>query len=176
VLCGDERDTIIQEYITYHVSLIPQCSWFTQSAHSQYFSFSQLNVNGVYSWALVKAPLTVDKSSLYGLDRWSDLLGGSQTINSAYRSPAHNASIGGRPGSRHQFGDAADLNNFSQSLPEYTQKACAASVAQTNARKEVSCSPQPDAGADYVEPTTLACQLKCVHADWRNHNVNQYSQ
>ncbi len=174
--CGDQRDTITQEYITYGVQLLPQCSWYTQTAHSAYYTFSQFNVHGSYAWALVKLPSTTSQSSGYGLDRWTQLIGSLQTINSAYRSPAHNAQIGGNPRSRHMFGDAVDLNNATHSLAEYTQKACAASVAAAKTYGGVTCASQPDASADYVEPTTLACHLNCVHADWRNHNRNQYSQ
>jgi len=38
-----------------------------------------------------------------------DELGASITINSGYRSPAHNAAIGGATASRHVVGDAADI-------------------------------------------------------------------
>jgi hypothetical protein len=165
-LCGDQRDTIKQEYVTYGVMLNPQCSWFTQTAHSQYFAFAELNVNGVYSWALIKQPLTVNQTQLYGLDRWRQLIGSAQTTNSVYRSPAHNASAGGAPQSRHMYGDAVDLRNVTQSQQEYDAKALS---ADRN-------SPLPNARADYVEPTNLACGLQCVHADWRYTDKDVYSQ
>ena len=38
------------------------------------------------------------------------------------------------------------------------------------------CPNSEDAGADYVEPISQVCGTKCVHADWRNHLYNIYSQ
>lgn len=38
-----------------------------------------------------------------------DAIGGPLTVNSGYRNPAYNASVGGVEYSRHQYGDAADL-------------------------------------------------------------------
>ncbi len=177
VVCSNGTDAIVKGYTDYHISTSPACTDFTQTAHSEYFpDFSKFN-SGDYSWALVEKPLIVPKSALYGLDRWRELMGSPQIINSAYRNPAHNSVIGGASNSRHMWGDAIDIRNDSQTDTEHDQKACAASSLNAVARGGVSsCPSQPDAGADYVEPVTLACHLACVHADWRDHDRNSYRQ
>jgi hypothetical protein len=154
--CGDERDTIIQEYATYCVSLTPSCSDFNTSASSEYFQHSELVVNEPYSWSLIRQPLTINKSVGYGLDRWRELSGGTHTVTSGYRGPAHNQAKGGAPNSRHQYGDAVDLRNVTHSQQEY--------IDLRNAAKDGN----PNAGASWVEDTTGPCALNCVHADWRN--------
>jgi hypothetical protein len=53
--CGDVRDNIIQEYIAFGIGFIPVCSDFTQTAHSVYFTFAEINVTGDYTWALILA-------------------------------------------------------------------------------------------------------------------------
>jgi len=150
--CGDERDAIIQEYASQGVSLTPQCSDFNQSAHSAYFSHAELTVNEPHSWSLIRQPLTIDKSSGYGLDKWRDAYGSSRALNSVYRSPVKNASVGGAKDSRHMYGDAADMRNASGSDDEYNAMKTAAQTAQ----------------ADYIEPVTGPCKKACVHADWRD--------
>ena len=151
----------------------PRCVDFTTTAHSAYFQFVDLNVQSGSSFALVGMPLTVPSSSGYGLDRWVDLLGGLQHINSAYRTPAHNHNIGGTGDSRHMQGVAVDLEVVSKLETEWHVKACAASFL----RAPTNCSDRPtaDADADYVEPKTLACHTDCTHADWRTHDRNIYS-
>ncbi len=161
--CGDQRDTIIQEYVTYGVSLTPQCSWFTLTAHSEYFQFPELKVYDPYSWALIRQPLTINKSYEYGLDRWWQLWGASRISNSGYRSPSHNASVGGAQNSRHLYGDAMDLRNETGTVQEYNSMADAAKYGN------------PNAGASYVEPLDGPCGYGCVHADWRN-TAGPYSQ
>jgi hypothetical protein len=150
--CGDERDKIILEYVTYHVNLAPTCSSFTQSARSANFSFAELNVGSPYSWAIIRTPLTTPASSGYGLERWRANAGGvPRIVNSAYRPPAHNATVSGASQSRHMFGDAVDLRNVSRTQTEYTFMAQAAI----------------DAGASYVEPISMS-GVGHIHADWRN--------
>ena len=148
------RNSIIYEYVSYHVDLNPPCSWFTQTASSTHFTYAELTVSSGEVWALVREPLTISGAA-YGLEEWRSLLGGvAQTVTSGYRGPAHNAAIGGTPHSRHTHGDAIDLQNVTQTLDEYNVKATAAHGAH----------------ADYVEPTTGHCGLGCVHADWRDHS------
>lgn len=150
--CGDQRDTIIAEYVRYGVNVHPSCGSFTRSAHTVHFTFGELNT-GDYSWALLRAPFLAGASSGYGLDRWREEYGGPRTANSAYRNPSHNARVGGASQSRHMFGDAADLRNVSGTTREYNAMVSAARRAH----------------ADYIEPPTLACRIACAHADWRAH-------
>lgn len=179
VSCGDARDSLIGEYRTYNVNLTPLCAWFTQSAHSVYFTYNELTTQSDYSWALIKKPLTVSASSgspNYGLDKWRELIGLAQTVNSGYRNPSHNASVGGAAQSRHMYGDAVDLRNVARTEAEYWDKACKARK-DYNATFISNCDQsQPDARADYVEPLTGPCGYGCVHADWRSHDLNVYSQ
>ena len=168
IFCGDGTDALVKQYKDYNAPYSPLCVDFTTSAHSAYFQFVDLNVQSGSSFALVGMPLTVPSSSGYGLDRWVDLLGGLQHINSAYRTPAHNNEILGAIDSRHMQGVAVDLNVVSKLETEWHVKACAANHFTT----VTDCSDQPtaDAGADYVEPTDMACHTNCTHADWRSHD------
>lgn len=158
-VCSGERGTIVQEYIDYRVTLALRCSFFTQTAHSQYFSFAEMET-GDYTWALVRRPLVRPASSGYGLDRWRELYGAPRIINSAYRNPSRNARVGGAPQSRHMYGDAVDLRNESGTAGEWQQMDDAARLA----------------GADYREPLSLS-GYGHVHADWRNHDAyNDFAQ
>ena len=169
--CGDERDTIIQEYINFGISPVPRCGWFNHgSARSVHFSNGEMTVNEPYTWSLIREPLTGSAGSGYGLDRWVDLYmaahpgAPARTINSGYRSPVHNQSVGGAPGSRHLFGDAVDLKNETRTTQEYTDLR--------NAAKDGN----PSAGASWVEDWSGPCGNGCVHADWRDKNPGVYSQ
>jgi hypothetical protein len=160
--CGDARDTIIGEYLTYGVNLTPTCSDFSQNTHSVYFQASELRVNeapSYNSWALIRIPLTVGQSSGYGLDKWRANYGSARTANSVYRTPAHNAVVGGATQSQHMYGTAADLNNDSGTNEEYNLMVSAAQ----------------NAGYDFIEPPSGPCETACVHTDWRDHNVGQYA-
>jgi hypothetical protein len=168
VKCGDVRDQIIQEYVTYSIGWQPICGYFTTSAHSVYFTFQELN-SGDYTWALVKEPMTVASSSGYGLDDWRVQYGSARTMNSAYRNPKHNAAVGGASNSRHLFGNAGDLNNNSYSTSCGTGSAC---LNEWQKMQDAAIA----ANRDYLEPSNGPCGYKCVHADWRNHDINVYSQ
>ncbi len=166
--CGDNRDNIISEYIEYGVQLFPKCSWFTQTAHSQYFTFSQINTpcpsqgTPEYSWALVRQPLVISAGRRYGLDDWQNwytrLTGDEnlRTINSGYRDPYQNQLCGGAPQSRHQYGDAVDFRNVTRTLSEWHTMWSAAGPRKAN--------------ADFREPLNGPCGIGCVHADWRYHS------
>jgi len=167
--CGDDRDKIIQEYITYNVPFYPgttpeasapHCSDFTQTAHTGFYQFSDLNTGQYSDWAIIRQPL-VNPSSVGGLDNWIIQQGGApvRPINYAYRNPALQFSLphGTARRSRHMFGDAVDLRNLSFSLIEYNFLAKRAWAA----------------GASWVEPnkppyTCRPAVQPCVHADWRN--------
>jgi Peptidase M15 len=150
--CGDQRDAIIAEYTMATINPTPTCASFSQTAHSTYFTFGELNT-GNFSWIIARAPITVNQSAGYGLDRWRFNYGSARIVNSAYRNPVRNAAVGGANASRHMFGDAVDLRNVTQTQAEYDAMYVAAQ----------------NAGADYIEPTTLPCGLGCSHADWRLH-------
>ncbi|WP_374568250.1 D-Ala-D-Ala carboxypeptidase family metallohydrolase [Ideonella sp.] len=151
--CGDSRDALIQEYVTYGVSLRPTCSNFTSSRRTEYFAFSELET-GDYSWALLRSPFVAAKSTGYGIDRWRYEYGGPRYTNSVYRNPARNRRIGGATQSRHMYGDAADLDNRSGSTSEWWNMYYAAGRAH----------------ADWREPTNGPCGYACHHADWRSHS------
>ncbi|MGH9843600.1 MAG: D-Ala-D-Ala carboxypeptidase family metallohydrolase [Blastocatellia bacterium] len=116
-------------------------------------------MNSPYTWGLVREPLTMDKSSGYGLDKWRDAYGAPRIVNSAYRSPRKNSSVGGARQSRHMYGDAVDLRNVTGGDEEYNAMVTAANAAR----------------ADYIEPVSGPCRKACVHADWRN-TTGGYSQ
>lgn len=150
------RGGLVQEYKDYHVSnpdiVQPVCADFTSTRSSQHFGFNELRANSSPSVALVRDPLIVAASSGYGLDLWRDYYGSSRIINSAFRAPNHNSSVGGARYSRHMFGDAVDLRNVSGTQNEWGDMVLAAQAAD----------------ADYVEPQSGPCGLGCTHADWRD--------
>jgi hypothetical protein len=158
--CGDERDTIIAEYATYGVGWTPDCADFSQTAHSDHFTFQELNVTGDYSWGVIENALTIPETSSYGLERWRKEYGASRIINSGYRNPKHNSDVGGAKDSRHMYGDAADVRNESGTEDEWSKMQAAASRAK----------------ADYIEPREGPCKLACVHADWRATSGAQLNQ
>ena len=158
LVCGDTRDTIIQEYADNNVNLTPACADFTKTAHSAHFTFSEIN-KGDFEWALIREPLTVAASDGYGLDKWREEYGSARIINSGYRNPARNAAIGGAAQSRHMYGDAVDFRNAAATQAEWDNMKAAAQRAK----------------ADFIEPLNGPCALNCVHADWRAH-AGGYSQ
>jgi hypothetical protein len=129
----------------------PQCSEFTQYAASHFFTWNDLKEHTSTAWAVVKDPLVIDTSAHYGLDYWRLQYGSARNVNSAYRTPIHNAFKGGRPGSSHMRGVAVDLRNETQQDWEYNAMANAAVLAQ----------------ASFIEPLTGPCKHDCTHADWR---------
>ena len=103
--CGDQRNTIIQEYRNYGVSFIPSCASFTRTKRSAHFSFAELNT-GDFLWAIITDRL------LNGLENVRSRNGSRPLIlTSAYRNPSRNRRVGGAPQSRHMFGDAADISS-----------------------------------------------------------------
>lgn len=78
-----------------------------------------------------------------------DDVGGALSVNSGYRSPGYNAGVGGVTYSRHQFGDAADLDVDGLSADALAD-ICAAN------------------GADYV----ATYETGHTHCDWRDHPLD----
>jgi hypothetical protein len=74
--------------------------------------------------------------------------GGSITVNSGYRSPAYNASVGGVTSSRHMYGDAADM------MPSGTSLSGLADLCYAE-------------GAGYV-----GMYSSFVHCDWRDDTLD----
>ncbi len=104
--CNDDRDTIIRQYVTHQVNLRPVCNDFTNSAHTVHFTFAELNVHNIYNWAILRDDL------LNGVEDVRSENGNTPlNVNSAYRTPARNASpgVGGARQSRHMYGDAVDF-------------------------------------------------------------------
>lgn len=167
--CGDERDEIIAEYVKNGVrfyadpqSPAPRCTDFTSIGHTEIYSFQDLMLPGddyeSYGLGILGDALVAPASSGHGLDLWVSILDESSVrpINSAYRNPAHNASVGGAPQGRHQWGDAVDLRNYSNTLKEYLLLANAARAARASWIEEP------------VAPYTCRPgKGNCVHADWR---------
>ena len=78
-----------------------------------------------------------------------DAVGGPVTVNSGYRSPAYNASVGGASSSRHMYGDACDIDVSSMSAEELAN----------------ICD---GLGADYV----ATYDTGHTHCDWRDHPLD----
>ncbi len=107
------------------------------------------NESPAYGWSLLTAEMLAD------IDTWRYNYG-PMTANSVFRNPSHNALIGGATNSRHMHGDAIDIAN--------------PTVDQNGRNALIASLPTGSSYPDYIEPTTLACHLNCVHADWRNHS------
>jgi hypothetical protein len=171
--CGDERDRIIQGYKDFGVQdilhgahsgplFVPVCSNFTKTGSNAFYSFPEFNISNQFApnWALIRTPLA------FGLDQWIRLLGAKKPLNSAYRTPADliriysGLHIPAPKGSRHMFGDAADLDVPSKSQTEWRRMVKAAK----------------DVGAAWTEPdrppfgcfdaSQGAAAWRCAHADW----------
>lgn len=149
---GDDRTTTIPEYKYYDNATFalgvkpfatePSCSDFNTT-------YPLLNVGNGRTWALTRTPMLIGFEAFVA--NYSGL-NGARTVNSAYRTPSHNAAVGGAKGSRHVFGDAVDINNNSRTPTEWNQMHKTALWI----------------GADWIEPTSGPCSLDCLHADWRN--------
>ena len=179
-VCRDGRDQIVKQYGEIEVRDVtakgtprftPKCALFAgmdpNSVHSANFNFTMLSTNQAF--ALIRYPLVAPASAGYGLDKWVELIGLPRTINSGYRTPMHNKAVKGRPGSRHMFGDAADLQNGS--CPRIGDPITPACKLEWQRMHDAAGTSTTKAHADYVEPTTLACGYNCTHADWRQQKA-----
>jgi Peptidase M15 len=138
--CGDERDSLVAEYVQANGPFKPSCGDFTRESHSAHFTFAELN-SGDFSWAILRAEL------LAGIEQTRQSYGDPLNVNSGYRNPAHQQSVNGAViDSRHVHGDAVDF----------------ASVESTWKRVR-------DAGKQAgacAEPLVLSGSAH-VHLDWR---------
>ena len=102
--CGDQRDTIIKEYVTYRAGFKPLSPQFTQTGHSQHFTFAELNT-GDYSWAILMSNLLIQIENVRSYNGSTPL-----NVSNAYRNPAKQNRVNPKaPNSRHVFGDAVDF-------------------------------------------------------------------
>lgn len=76
--------------------------------------------------ARVKGPLLLDEAAMDRLQALRDALGKPMIVNSAYRSPAHNARVGGAKASMHLLGRAFDIamTNHDPHRFEAAARAC----------------------------------------------------
>lgn len=171
----------------------PHCTDFTQANGfpSPYDSLSlfgskaggsEPDYSTLFSWTIVRSPLVVATSLGpeygIGLYAWIDFirsLGDSQfrIITSSYRNPYRNSLTTAASGqaaathSQHILGNAIDLQNIAGSVanpPANCTGTNAATAACTERTLLVVAAIQ--AGSQFVEPPTLYCKLKCVHAVW----------
>ncbi|KEO84695.1 D-Ala-D-Ala carboxypeptidase family metallohydrolase [Tumebacillus flagellatus] len=97
----------------------------------------------------------VDPMMVQHLQNARNRKGSAMSLNSGYRTPGHNASVGGATYSRHMYGDAVDVPATTTSDYNYYQNLFA-----------------PE-GPDYVESFAEA-GYSHWHGDWRNE-VRDYS-
>jgi hypothetical protein len=142
-----ELDRLREEYRSKPIP-VPLPDAFTQSKHSRRFSFSQLNT-GDYSWALLRDIL------LGKLDDLGDRMDGLHykiQLNSIYRNPRKPQ----KPLSRHQYGDAADIQVF-----DFNGDG-AVDAEDWESLRAVTDGLQPS----YTEPMKDS-GVGHVHVDWR---------
>lgn len=96
-------------------------SELTNQKISKYYSFCDLTrCNSKIGDYVYLSP-----SAVASMDKVTDELGGKKlTINSAYRSPAYNAKIGGAPQSKHMLGIAFDISARGGISTKEIQAAC----------------------------------------------------
>ncbi len=145
----DERDQCRQEYIDMDKNHIPARSEFVDAnsyVDPGHFSFNEINF-GDYSWAIF--------SIAQHCENIRTAMGCPLTVNSGYRSPIHNANIGGAANSRHMYGDAVDF-----AVQDFNNDG------QTNQTDwQMLADECENEGATYVEPYSMTGTW--VHADWR---------
>jgi hypothetical protein len=104
-----ELDRLRDEYVTaIPHRQVPSPAEFTQTKHCANFTFTQLNT-GDYTWAVLRDVM------LTRLDQIANAMNDKHypiQLNSVYRNPRRSDAAGGRPSSRHQYGDAVDLQVF----------------------------------------------------------------
>ncbi len=155
--CGDVRDTIIQEYITKKATFtMISCSDF--AASNTYtspggFSFLQLAPTQTTGYGQFPVIQSYMATYLRNVFSW---LGSQPAIDSGYRNPVKEASVGHYyPNSRHMAGDAVDLDTRGSQSTYILQR--------TGGLKQLAC----------VEPVDLneGPQRDYLHAhlDWRTH-------
>lgn len=190
--CPDEITKLINEYVAKlvfdssnrNLPFVPACDQFTHDDHSAHYTFSELNLgdnaskkdkcgHAIPAWALLAPALLAPATDRRGLDKWVDGIMedpiarsiGEPKLNSAYRGPARNTCVGGASGSRHMFGDAADLAVSGNDAARMAIVQRWHKIARVKAKADwtetatgLPCS---------TKPGTAAENWKCAHADWR---------
>lgn len=99
---ADEIDQIQQQHCS-RGTKVPPRNKFTTTAHSTYFSSSEINTNGTTTHYICNSDFW------NRMDNVRSGLGGPIVVSSSYRSPNKNASVGGHEHSVHQYGGATDI-------------------------------------------------------------------
>lgn len=171
---------------------MPSCEQFKKNVRTVHYTFSELihgdntgNTDGcgntIQNWALLSPALLAPASQRRGLDKWIDGIMedplkpslGEPKLTSAYRGPNRNVCANGVPGSRHQFGDAADLKvpggdvNARQAIVQRWHK-----IARVKAKAdwtEINFWPKDLHGnpCSATKGRPAAKNWVCAHADWR---------
>lgn len=146
--CGDERTDIIAEYLQFGAPNPPSCGDFATGGSSLFFSWSEMN--GGFSTGNPHQPWGVIRSVLWnGLDATRLAYGSPVIVNSGYRCPHGNASVGGASSSKHMEGIAADIRPVAAQISP-SELALLRHLAET------------DGGATFAEVYSSH-----VHVDWR---------
>ncbi len=102
--CGDAaKDNLVGEYMNpyYNAPNTILCDELTQSTDTPHFSLN----SGTYSWAVITGGLSGGVECV-----WDNRGSWTLQLNSGYRNPAHNLSVGGAAGSPHIYGKAVDFH------------------------------------------------------------------
>jgi hypothetical protein len=172
----DANDQCRQEYVDFLVGThkfgglyVPERGLndndFSTSGQSAggYFTFNKLN-SGDYPFGIVKQRLYVGLEKLRASIRASrpGLKDQELEITGGYRNPIHNKGEGGRPDSRHQWGDAVDIELFDINgdgiIGDAGDFILFDQIATNNVGED-----SPSAG--YTEPIKEA--VNHYHVDWR---------
>lgn len=149
--CGDQRDAMIAEYVTYSVDLLPTCSSFTQSSPTANFTFAVLN-SGTYAWAILTGYLGSGLDGIFAHEPYA------MVITSGYRNPvkANSVNPSSVKTSRHEHGDGVDIATYSNDT-QWTTMHDAAKQWGT------------PGGTPCMEPRSVSTNNH-LHVDWRPIN------
>ena len=167
-VCGDDRDQLTPEYVTYGADFFPTCFEFMSgvtyalqfASASQSFPFStQMNTDDIKagdhpSWAILR------NSMVNGSLNVQTTYGQQMKINSAYRSPKVQSKHG-HPHDRHIHGDAVDIATTQLTYQSMRNAALQASSQQTCVEDFAT------AAADCKNQSPACNPYNHVHVDWR---------
>lgn len=143
--CGDERGSIIEEYVSRGVNLQPSCSDFTTTASSTHFVPAEYDKNGYHQNYIARSSL------LSGAEATRTNYGAALVVTNSYRCPDKQCDINCSAigGGRHMHGDAIDFNSYSNTSTWDAIKNAADAV-----------------GGSCIEPMSLSSNSH-VHVDFR---------